>query len=301
MHGPEGSVAVYRAMAIQYLLSDHYTLGGLYALETLILYFLIECFDLKDMETGMWILSGTILQLAIYMGYHRDAKHFPNITPFLGEMRRRVWAIIVQVDFIVSTQLGLPKLINASQNDTAEPRNLHDTDFDESTMELPLSRPEHEVTPTLYVLAKLRLISVGQKVEDVAAEPRRRCYCGVLALDRQIQEARDSLPTSLKSNDLRTSLDVSSQIIIQRIWLEVTVQQLTVFLHRKFLELSRLHQDFRGSQTACLTAAMKILELQRIVDDETQVDGLLYQSRWKVSSAFSNDFVLATSILCYYL
>jgi hypothetical protein len=301
IQGPEDPVVVYRAKTIQCLLLGHYTLGGSYALETMILYFLIECFDLKDMEIGIWILSGTILQIAVHMGYHRDAKHFPNITPFVGEMRRRVWAIIVQLDFSISTQLGLPTLINASQTDTTEPRNLYDTDFDESTTELPQSRSENEVTPTLYVLAKLRLISVGLKVKDVATEPRTQSYSDVLGLDRQLREARDALPSSLKWYPLSTSLDVSPPIIIQRIWLEVTIQQLTIVLHRKFLDSSRLHQNFRDSRTACLTAAVKILELQHLVDDETQVDGLLYQSRWKVSSAFSNDFLLATSILCYCL
>lgn len=46
---------------------------------------------------------------------------------------------------------------------------------------------------------------------------------------------------------------------------------------------------------------MKILEFQRLVDEETQVDALLYQSHWRVSSAFINDFLLATSILCFYV
>jgi hypothetical protein len=276
-------------------------MGGPYALETLILYFLGECFNLKDMEIGIWILSGTILQIAIHMGYHRDAKNFPSITPFAGEMRRRVWAMIVQLDFSISTQLGLPTLIKASQTDTAEPRNLYDSDFDEDSSALPESRPETEVTPTLYVLAKLRLISIGLRVTNVASDSRTRSYSDVLELDRQLREAREALPSSLKWIDLGTSLNVSSQIILQRIWLEVTIQQLTIVLHKKFLGVSGLQNDFKASRAACLNAAVKILELQRLVDDETQADGLLYQSRWRVSSAFSNDFLLATSILCYCL
>ncbi|CAO2648217.1 Nn.00g074840.m01.CDS01 [Neocucurbitaria sp. VM-36] len=296
---PEDPVDVYRAKTVQCLLLGHYTMGGPYVLETLILYFLSECFNLKDMEIGIWVLSGTIMRIAVHMGYHRDAKHFPTISPFAGEMRRRAWATLVQLDFSISTQLGLPTLIKESQTDTAEPRNLYDSDFDESTIELPQSRPVSEVTPTLYVLAKLQLISVGLKVANVAAEPRTHSYTDVLELDRQITEARNALPSSLKWNGLATSLDVSSQIIIQRIWLEVTLQQLTIVLHKKFLDPSRLQQNYRSSRIACLNAAMKILELQRLVDEETQADGLLYQSRWRVSSAFSNDFLLATSILCY--
>lgn len=46
---------------------------------------------------------------------------------------------------------------------------------------------------------------------------------------------------------------------------------------------------------------MKILEFQRLVDEETQVDGLLYQSHWRVLAAFINDFLLATSVLCFYV
>jgi hypothetical protein len=95
----------------------------------------------------------------------------------------------VQLDFSISTQLGLPTLINTSQTDTAEPRNLYDTDFEESTIELPQSRSENEVTPTLYVLAKLRLISVRLKVKNVAAEPRTRSYSDVLELDQQMRES----------------------------------------------------------------------------------------------------------------
>ncbi|KAI0857676.1 fungal-specific transcription factor domain protein [Xylaria cubensis] len=296
----ESQVAVdrYRENVIRCLILGQYPKGGTYVLETLIHYFLVECFHLKDMEIGIWTLVGSIVQIAIQMGYHRDAKHFPNISPFAGEMRRRVWSIVVQMDFSISTQLGLPRLIKESQTDTAEPRNLYDSDFDEHTPELPASRPETEVTPTLYVLAKLRLLSVGAKIADVATEPQLYSYDKVLELDRQITEVRNALPSSLKWDGLASSLNLSSEIIIQRIWLEVIVQQLKIILHKKFLEPSRLHQQYGISRSACFNAAMKILDFQRLVDEETQTDGLLYYSRWRVSSAFINTFLLATSILC---
>ncbi|GAW20123.1 hypothetical protein ANO14919_096190 [Xylariales sp. No.14919] len=291
----------YKEMVVQCLILGHYTKGGPYVLETLILYFLVECFHLKDMEIGIWVLVGNIVQIAIHMGFHRDAKHFPNISPFDGEMRRRIWAMIVQLDFSISMQLGLPRLVKESQTNTAEPRNLYDSDFDEHTAELPASRPETEVTPTLYVLAKLRLITVGVKVADMATEPRLHSYADILELDQQIDEARNALPSSLKWDGLSSTLNIPSQVIVQKIWLEVTIQQLKIVLHRKFLDPSRLHEQYGRSRSACFNAAMKILELQRLVDEETQTDGLLYQSRWRVSSAFINDFLLATSILCFCL
>ncbi|KAJ5507139.1 hypothetical protein N7527_009282 [Penicillium freii] len=260
--GSQALVETYKDKVIQCLLLGHYTKGGPYVLETLILYFLVENFHLKDMEIGIWVLVGNIVQIAIHMGYHRDAKHFPSISPFAGEMRRR-------------TSMR--------------------------TLPLPASKPETEVTPTLYVLAKLRLLSVGANVADVATEPRPHSYAEIIKLDQQINEAGNTIPSSLKWTGFASSLDVPSQIMIQRIWLQVIIQELKIVLHRKLLEPSRLDRQYGHSRSACLGAAMQILEFQRLVDEETQVGGLLYQSRWRVSSAFINDFLLATSVLCFYV
>lgn len=301
----QATVDMLREKIIQCLNLGHYTKGGPYVVETLILYFLVELFPLKEVDIGIWLLAGNIVQIATHMGYHRDATHFPNISPFAGEMRRRVWAMIVQLDFSISTQMGLPRLIKESQTNTAEPRNLADSDFDEHTVELPPSRPETEVTPTLYTLSKLRILSVGARVADVATNPRPYSYDKVLELDKQIDEAREALPTSMKWEGLASSLAVPPLVILQRIWLEICVQRLKIVLHKKFLVPSRpqrqQQQQHIYSRPACLTAAMRILEFQHLIDEETQVDGLLYLIRWRVSTALTHEFLLATSVLCLYL
>ncbi|KAM3460452.1 hypothetical protein NHJ6243_005947 [Beauveria neobassiana] len=292
-------INLYKSQSIKCLILCRWTEGGPHVLETLILYFLVECFHLKDVKIGIWVLVGNIVQIAIHMGYHRDAKHFPSISLFVGEMRRRVWAMILQLDFSVSSQLGLPRLVREQHADTEKPSNLYDMYFDRSTLILLASRPETDVTPTLYVLAKLRLLDVGAKVADLATEPRPRAYSDILKLDQEIYKAQDKLPPIFKWTGL--ALNVSSQVMIQRIWLEVICQQLRIVLHKKYLRLLQPQQQFRHSKSTCLNAAMKILELQRLIDQETQTDGLWYQSRWRVSSAFNNDFLLATSVLCFYL
>lgn len=296
----QATVDVYRERVVQCLILGHYTKGGLYVVETLILYFLVEVFHLKDVENGIWLLVGSIVQIAIQMGYHRDAEHFPKISPFAGEMRRRVWAMILQIDSGISTQLGLPRLING-HSDTAEPRNLEDSDFDKHTTKLPSSRPETEATDMLYVLAKLRVQAVGARIADIETEPRPHSYADILQLHQKIEKARDALPSSLKWRGLASSLTVSPKRIIQKIWLEMMIQQFRIVLHRRFLEPSRLHQQYSNSRSACLNAAIKIMEFQHLVDEETQPGGLLYENRWRVSFAFLNNFLLATSILCFCL
>lgn len=294
------AVNTYREKVIQCLNLGQYTSGGPHVLETLILYFMIEVFPIREVEIGVWVLVGNIVQIATHMGYHRDPTHFSNISPFAGEMRRRVWAMIIQLDFSISTQMGMPRLIKESQTNTALPRNLNDSDFDQNSAELPASRPENEVTPTLYTLAKLRIVSVGSRIADLATGLHPYSYDMVLELDKQINEAQDTLPPNMKWEGLASCLTIPSLEIVQRIWLEMFVQRLKIVLHKKFI-VSSQEQQYDYSKTACLSASMKILEFQHLVDEETQPDGRLYQIRWRVSTAFTHEFLLATSILCFYL
>lgn len=297
----ELAIATFQAKSVECLILGHYTEGGPYVVEILILYFLSEVFHLKEVDVGIWMLVGTIVQVAMHMGYHRDAVHFPkSITPFAGEMRRRVWAMVIQIDFSISTQLGLPRLI--SQSNTTEPRNLYDSDFDESTTELPPSRPQTEVTPILYTLAKLRILSVGVQISDLISEPREYSYSEVLRLDQQINEAMDSLPSSMKWEGLSASLTATPLVLVQRIWLNMCIQRLKVVLHKRFLAQSFTErQQYTYSRSTCLTAATKILEFQHIIDEETRPDGRLYHIRWRVSTAMTQEFLLVTSVLCLYL
>ncbi|KAH8759318.1 hypothetical protein F5883DRAFT_681775 [Diaporthe sp. PMI_573] len=259
------------AKSAECLILGNYTEGGPHVLETLILYFMSEIFPLKEVEVGIWMLVGTIVQVAMHMGLHRDPAHFPkSITPFAGEMRRRVWSMVVQIDFSTSTQLGLPRLV--SQANTAEPRNLFDSDFDESTAELPPSRPETEVTPILYTLAKLRILSIGIRISDLITEPRRYTY------------SEDGISFSLTATPL---------VLIQRIWLNMGIQRLKVILHKRSLALSSSEQQqYAYSRSTCLTAAINILEIQHLVDEKTRPDGRLYQIRWRRHSAEDSELAL---------
>ncbi|KAJ5915737.1 Fungal-specific transcription factor protein [Penicillium verhagenii] len=278
-------IKIFREQITQCLLLGHYTEGGPHVLETLTLYLMTEVFPSKDTAPGLRILASTIVTIATQMGYHRDAKHFPNITPFAAEMRRRTWAVIVQIDFNISMQMGLARIIKSTQTDVAEPRNLLDSDFDENTPILPPSRPESEITPTLYTLAKTRLIVVGAQIADVATEPGMCSYARVLELDGLVAEYRAALPASMKWDGLESSLSVPAQVLIKRIWLEAREKE----------------RKYPYSRSTCVEAAMKILELQHLVDEETRVDGRLYQTRWRVTASFIHDFLLATSLLCFYL
>ena len=290
---------LYRTKITQCLILGNYTKPSRYTIETLILYMNVEYVRSKDAQTGLWMLLGMTIRLALRMGYHRDGSDFASqISPFHAEMRRRVWCIIVMTDAGAAAQFGLPRMVQMPQSNTAEPRNLLDEDLEDSVSELPSARPGSIHTPVQYFVAKNRVVSVFGKVSDLKTLTQPPDYSDVLKLDGTLQSVYDHIPRSLAMRPMSKTIMDSSSLIIHRIYVALLFFRAKCILHQTYLIPSRTNQFYRYSRTACIEAALEIVQIQQILDQETQAGGRLYEDRGKVSSVVRNDFLLATTILC---
>lgn len=298
----EAAVNSYREKTVQCLLLARYTHGGPYVLEALILYLASEFTLLKDSTSDAWFIGCMLVHLAMRMGYHRDPDHFPGISPFAGEMRRRVWATVFQIDLLMSSESGLPRTTGI-HIDTKEPRNISETDFDEDSTELPPSRPETEMTTTLYLIARTRISSVLGLISDINADTRVPSYDEIMSIDKAIEDAHNGIPDALKWGESQSILD-SPNTLLRRQYLEMTYLRARILLHRRSLIDNSTYTGQGGEDESlriALDAALKILEFQELIDDEIQAGGRLYPIRWKISHLVSHDMLLATSMLCRYL
>ncbi|KAJ5723595.1 fungal-specific transcription factor domain protein [Penicillium malachiteum] len=294
-------ISVFRERIVHCLVLGEFIKGKEYVLETLIHYATLELLLCKDADIGAWLIMGLILQLALSRGYHRDPQNFPKISLFDAEMRRRVWAVIVQMDLRISSQMGFPRLLKLHQCDTVEPLNLIDSDFDETTTDMPPSRSESDNTPVLYLIARNRIDCISGQVSDLLANTQEHSYAEVMKLDGKLQGANKLLPPTFQWQPLSQSLTVPPQIVMQRIWLQLSVPRMTIWLHRKYLGSAYDNGEYEYSRKACIQAAIQIVEFQKLLDDETQSDGMLYPVRWMLTSLSRFVFLLGMSVLCYYL
>ena len=294
---PNHLIRTYREKIIQCLVLGNYTKSVPYTIETLLLYLHVEYFRSEDTQVGTWILLGIIVRLALRMGYHRDASHFPRISPFHAEMRRRTWAIIIQLDTVASAQVGLPRMIREVHSDTREPRNLLDEDFDENVIDLPLPRPETVQTAIQYLVAKNKVISVFGMISDLTTSTGHS-YAEVMRLDRLLDDTYKTISPGLHMQPMEKSIMDSPDIIMRRVWIALLFHKAKCILHRRYLLPARTEGRYTYSRTICIEAALHLLQFQSILDQETQAGGRLYQDRWKVSSLIKQKFLLATTILC---
>lgn len=283
------------------LLLSHYWKPKPYTIEALLMNLQIEFIRSQDADLSVWTMAGTITRLAMSMGYHRDPAQYPQISCFHGEMRRRVWAGIVQLDIFFSFQMGLPRMIVMDQCDTLAPRNLLDSDFTVDSTELPPSRPDDQYTPLSYMIAKGRLLAIFAEVASQSCSVQSRVYHQYLAFDKRLNEAYTAIPDHLRipPRDAGLALTVPAPIIVRQHLLELLYQKSRCILHREYMIQAAHDTAFMYSRSACVDAAMSLLGQQMTIRQQVQEGGVLHRDRWLLLNSLHNtDFILAAMIVC---
>ncbi|KAJ4398816.1 hypothetical protein N0V85_006187 [Neurospora sp. IMI 360204] len=298
---PMQAHSMFKTMGAHALALSDYSTPGKNKLEALYVYFVAEFIGHPDAPLSTSILFSNLVRLSMHMGLHRDPKHYPTMSPFEGEMRRRLWLQFVEVDQIVAFQFGLPSTIQSRFYDTEIPRNLLDEDFDETTKELPPSRPESEMTPILLNIVKSRTICAFADITAAMCSRNPISYAEVIRLDEQLEEAHNSLPRLLQFRSFAESRDDPIDVVMQRFWMELMYQKARIVLHRRYMGIGRTDKRYRHSQQVCLDAATKTLRCQYDLHYERQPRGRLTSEKngdFFRQSITTHDFLLAGMILC---
>jgi hypothetical protein len=289
----------YRKLTAQCLLLSDITQGHPQTLETLVLHVQAEYGRSRDAEPAVLLMTGICVRLAMRMGYHRDPGPHHNISPFQGEMRRRVWTFVRQCDLLISFQFGLPAMIRCDHIDTEIPRNLYDDELFEEMKSLPPSRPAFEATPMSYMITKARMTFLfGRIVERAQSVSNPPSYDETLKFDAELREERAQHPQLLQMRSFQESARDPANLIMQRFGLEMVYLRSLFVLHRKFIAKGRENPRYSYSRRTCLNASMELLEHQATLHREAQPGGRLRSVKWYISSLTTHDFLLAAMLVC---
>lgn len=295
--------ANYRTLTGQCLLLADFTKPLNHTIETMVLHLHCEYARNRDAEVGVWVLVGMIVRLAMRMGYHRDPSNYKDISPFQGELRRRVWTFVRQSDLLFSFQIGLPSMIRSGDCDTELPRNLFDDEFDEDTKVLPPSRPLSEPTPVSYMCAKANMTFSFGKVVERLHQVTSMPYDEIMILDQDLRETRAEFPPHLRLRSIEESMMDPGALVMQRFSLSILYHKGQCVLHRKWLSRARENNRFAHSRRTCVDSSMELLSHQATLHYESRPGHRLHGMKVFISSLTAADFLLAAMIvaldLCY--
>lgn len=79
----------------------------------------------------VWVPAGRLLRGAMHLGLHRDPSQIGKMSVFHAEMRRRIWATIMEITLQASLDMGMLPMISPEDFDTLPSSNINDNDLDE--------------------------------------------------------------------------------------------------------------------------------------------------------------------------
>lgn len=182
-----------------------------------------------------WTQLGSIVRMAMTMGLHRDPSEFePRMSVFSGEMRRRFWFTILDMDLHTSLACNLPCLVREGDYTCRPPRNLDDVDLREDLAELPPSRPidqytdnQIQVYAAMTLGARIRVAHLLNRIDSI------RDYGEVLEvgarLERFLEDVNYLFPRHGTLSD-----DQKSKMWRSRVVLDMHVRRPLLALYRPF-------------------------------------------------------------------
>lgn len=299
----EQLVDMFREKTVQCLVLGNYTEPGPYTIETLCFYFVSEHFRSADTMFGLWMIWGSIIRAALRLGLHRDGSNYPAISPFRGEMNRRMWSVLVHLDIMTSCQVGLPRMVRSEMYDTRLASNLEDDDFDQNTKVLPPPRPADDLTPIGFHNVKNSFAGIFGKIVDQSSSTKAVPYEEIMRMDKELHEAQQRTPESLRVRGACDLKHGTQDSITRKFTCALTYQKACCFLHRRFFILSKSTSTYPYpySMQMCVDAASEMIQVQLYMHSQQKPGMPLYHSRWKTSSLMSQDYLLADMLLCLYL
>lgn len=296
----EGShaVSLYRQRSAECLVLANYLQPTIHTVEALILNVLCELIRAPRNPFSIYITFSIAVRVSMRMGYHRDPSRFPQISIFDGEIRRRVWNVVVQLDVLLAFQLGQPTLINYEECDTQIPLNVLNVDLHPGITSLPLPRVHNPPDQLAYVLARANLTEVLGRIHRVVSSIHPTSYEAVKQLQKILNSKFNEVPHCLKlhrGRNIDPDYNVPS-VMMRRVCIDLLYQQARCVLHRRFMTAE--NQLHHLSWDTCVDASLRIIEHQSFVWGESRSGGSFYGHDWKVIKLCTSHFLLAAMILC---
>ncbi|KAI4867238.1 hypothetical protein F4820DRAFT_213039 [Hypoxylon rubiginosum] len=288
----------FRGAAGWALIWGKYSQPGPHTIPAFLLYVEGDFMSNRENRMNCYLLSSILIRLMLKMGFHRDPSKLPNITPYEGEMRRRMWNLAIQLDLLVAFNLGLPSMTNGIESDTEFPTHLMDTDFGKDTKELPPARPTTDYTPLTYPVYKAKLTRGFFFVVRQAHSLTPPTYADVMKIDATIEETWKTVPAFMQMKPLEECVMDPTIQVIQRFGLASIYQKSRCILHRRYLVESVPKSEHDYSRRACLDAALSLLSYQDTMHEACRPGGLLNQGTWFVAALVAvHDFLLADMVV----
>lgn len=224
-------------------------------------------------RSEFWTSTGALLRQAMAAGYHRETQHATmKVSPFHREMRRRLWATIVELDLQACVERGMPPSLRREDFNTVAPLHINDEALREDMREPPSPLPLDSLSATSFQTTLYRSLDVRLRVcALVNTSTVETDISNILTLDQEIMQSIRSIPSTWDDEPtIEKDGHHRGNSLYLRTVLDMCLRHQLILLHMPFAKMASHDPKFGHSRRARLEAATYILsEFRRLVETGT--------------------------------
>ncbi|TLS28043.1 hypothetical protein PpBr36_01398 [Pyricularia pennisetigena] len=211
--------------------ADFLTSTDLMTLQALVLFVMLVR---RRQDTRLaWTMTGVAVRISQSIGLHRDPSNFPNLTPFEGEMRRRLFWYLALLDLRAAEDQGTDVAIHDLGYDTRRPLNINDDDFGPDSKELP--PPREGETEMAFVLMSYEVQPYARRILLLSSAAASMCPRAVNTLEEReklLMEISGIAERILPRNGPAPKMDIS---ILAAMIVRVILSKMTILVYQTSL------------------------------------------------------------------
>ncbi|KAL5417814.1 hypothetical protein PMIN04_007587 [Paraphaeosphaeria minitans] len=203
----------------------------------------------------VWVPGGRLLRGAMHLGLHRDPSYIGKMSVFHAEMRRRLWATILEMTVQSSLDMGMPPMISPDDYDTLPPSNINDEELTEAETVSLQPKPPHEFTQCSMQIAFYETLPLRLEIcRSINSLRFTLSYDEAIRLGAEMLASCREKLTFLQS--FLGSPNPHAPNIFQLKLFDTLMRRFFLYLHRPFYVRSAHDPKFYYSRKVCLDASL---------------------------------------------
>lgn len=201
----------------------------------------------------VWVSVGNMINAAIQLGLNRDPRYIAATSPLEAELRRRLWATIVEMEMQTSMDTAMAVRVRLDSFDAEPPSHINDHEIDEDTKDVkPHPRAQYTESSLQVLLLDTREIRL-QILHLLNGLHSKFLYADALTLSKELTNAHRTFSKFIQDNS-RSGLTA-----FHRNLFDYFVCRFLIPLHGPFASKARTNPIFHYSRRISVDAAMAIV------------------------------------------
>ena len=223
--------------------------------------------------------SGELLRDALVMRMDRDPSSLKGISVYEGEIRRRSWMTVVELELMLSILCNMPCTVPPYSSEP--PRNVNDQDLHRNMKTLPLSQSTDHWTDSLcqYLLAQSfpHRVAACSQLDRSGGVTAEAILPHIRRLERMLQE----LPPPLRFNYLGDKASKTPARLMARMELDISIRRPLMHLYLGGVLSQDMKTARRELQAGFLQSCLMISNYQDLFDPQySELDVPRPQGYW---------------------